>query len=70
MNILSHVNSSNNWNVIKYFHEFNQKFVKEGITYHILSSSRATQCQKKYYRYFERLPQRHKLSTIFHSTVE
>ena len=41
MNILSHADFAKLCNAIKYFPEFNQKIVKEGITFSLLSCSRA-----------------------------
>ena len=48
MNILSHADFAKLCNAIKYFPEFNQHFVKEGITFSLLSCSRVIKYQKKY----------------------
>ena len=46
MNILSYVDLGKLCHVIKFFPELNQKFVEEGITFPLSSSSRATEFRK------------------------
>ena len=48
VNLLSYVHFAKLFNVLKYFPELNQHFVKEGITFPVSSSSRAIKCQSKY----------------------
>ena len=48
MKILSHADFAKLCNAIKYFPECNQNFVKGGIYFSLLSSSRAIKRQKKY----------------------
>ena len=48
MKILSYVGFAKLCNVIKYFPELNQTFVKEVITFRLLSSSRAVTWRNKY----------------------